>query len=149
MKCTSLWQPWASLWLSDRKLHETRGRPLSYRGPIAVHAAKRKLRGWEYDTLPKAFKKILEDEFGGHWAMDLPYGAIIGVVTIIDCIPTEKLYDPEVAHMDSDDWLCGNFNEGRYAWKRGPKFTRLERPIPYIGQQGFFNIPDDLIQVAV
>src|ERR1700686_4960464 len=41
MKAISLWQPWASLWCSTRKVHETRRWPTSHHGWLAVHAAKK------------------------------------------------------------------------------------------------------------
>jgi hypothetical protein len=41
MKAISLWQPWASLWVSGRKIHETRSWRTRHRGWLAVHAARR------------------------------------------------------------------------------------------------------------
>jgi hypothetical protein len=40
MKAISLWQPWASLWCSPRKIHETRHWPTNNRGWMLVHAAQ-------------------------------------------------------------------------------------------------------------
>lgn len=40
MKAISLWQPWASLWLTPRKIHETRPRRWNHSGWLAVHASK-------------------------------------------------------------------------------------------------------------
>ena len=44
MKAITVWQPWASLLVSGRKRYETRSWATSYRGPIAIHAAKRPVR---------------------------------------------------------------------------------------------------------
>jgi activating signal cointegrator 1 len=44
MKAISLWQPWASLWFTDSKIHETRHWSTRHRGPLYVHAAKRPIR---------------------------------------------------------------------------------------------------------
>lgn len=44
MKAISLWQPWATLIATGAKQIETRSWATSYRGPIAIHAAKRKVR---------------------------------------------------------------------------------------------------------
>ena len=41
MKAITIWQPWASLLASGRKRYETRSWATTYRGPIAIHAAKR------------------------------------------------------------------------------------------------------------
>lgn len=140
MKAISLWQPWASLWLTDRKIHETRGRRTSHRGMLLVHAAQRFERDVEDDL-----RAILEDEFGGHWSMDLPTGALIGVVELVDCRRAEDIIREEggFAFTRTDDWHCGNFAPGRYGWKRG-RFHSFTRPIPFRGKQGIITVPDDL-----
>src|SRR5713101_1713890 len=113
MKGISLWQPWASLWCSERKVHETRHWRCLHRGWLLVHAAKRFEKDFELDD---PLRLILEDEFGGHWAMDLPTGALIGMVNIVDCQPTEMLFGDAAA--SDDDRECGDFAPGRFAWKR-------------------------------
>lgn len=140
MKAISLWQPWASLWLSDAKIHETRCWPTKYRGPLLVHAAKRNPVLVDPGT---CLDDILTDEFGGHWGMDLPTGAIIGVVDLVDCRPTETMAD---GHQDSDDFWCGDFCPGRFAWKR-ERYTVFKHPVPYRGRQRIFNIPDEDVNV--
>lgn len=136
MKAISLWQPWASLWLSPAKVHETRGWATRHRGPLAVHAAKQMM----VDVSPD-LEALLLDEFGGHWAMDLPRGAIIGVVTLTDCIQID--YAAKIA-ADGDDLACGDWTKGRFAWRRHG-FRLLPEPVPYRGQQGLFDVPDELL----
>ncbi len=138
MKAISLWQPWASLWCSDRKIHETRHWSTHHRGPLLVHAAKRFVKYFERD---EPLREILDDEFGGHWAMDLPKGALIGIVNILDCFPADDL---EPSHHRSDDFQCGDFSTGRFAWRRST-YRLFDKPIPYRGAQGIFNVPDDLV----
>ena len=135
----SLWQPWASLWLTDAKLHETRHWPTARRGMIYVHAAKRPIR---HSEVTGELLRVCEDEFGGHFWTDLPFGAVIGIVDLVDCVPTHK-----VKHLlGHSDLFCGDFSEGRYAWRRGPSPTHIG-PWPYKGKQGFFHV-DDLDDVA-
>lgn len=138
MKAISLWQPWASLWCSDRKIHETRHWPTSHRGWLLVHAAKRFEKNFEVDD---PLRMILDDEFDGHWAMDLPIGALIGRVNLVDCVRTETF----PAGYDGDDYHCGDFADGRYAWKRD-EFEVFKRPIPYRGMQGMFNVPESILR---
>ena len=139
MKAISLWQPWASLWCSGRKRHETRHWPINHRGPLIVHAAKRFEKRFDADDPIRA---ILEDEFGGHWGMDLPIGALIGVVVIVDCHETIGM---RFAKDDEwEDFACGDFSGGRYAWE-AKNFTAFSEPIPYRGQQGIFNVSDKLL----
>ena len=140
MRAISLWQPWASLWLSDAKVHETRCWATKYRGPLLVHAAKRNPVLVDPGT---HLDDILTDEFGGHWGIDLPTGAIIGVVDLVDCQPTETM---TAKHRDSDDFWCGDFCPGRFAWKR-ERYTVFKHPVPYRGRQRIFNIPDEAVDV--
>ena len=139
MKAISLWQPWASLWLTPRMIHLTRHWSTSHRGPLAIHAAKSR----EPD-LSLGVRDLLEDEFGKGWEQKLPLGAIVGAVELLDVVPTETLYGGHVSDADCDDLLCGDFSPGRHAWKRGA-FRRLPSPVPFIGKQGFFEVPDELM----
>jgi hypothetical protein len=41
MKCISLWNPWAFLIAIGKKQNETRSWPTSYRGLLAIRAAKK------------------------------------------------------------------------------------------------------------
>lgn len=137
MKAISLWQPWASLWCSGCKVHETRHWPTSYRGWLAVHAAKKIV----FDHGSR-MNDILDGEFGGHWGLDLPRGAMIGIVKIVDCVPTQSLFKSAAA--GDDDLECGDFSVGRWAWRTDDRKTFVT-PIPYRGMQSMFTIPDSLI----
>lgn len=136
MKAISLWQPWASLWVSGRKIHETRHWPTNHRGWLAVHAAKKFVRR----DLPEELVDILNDEFGGHWGMELPTGALIGAVRISECVRTEDV----MSDIDDDDFDCGDWTDGRFGWRADSTLV-LPSPIPYRGLQGMFYIPDGLI----
>jgi|SRR3990170_7523077 len=135
MKALSLWQPWASLWACGRKTYETRDWSTSYRGQLLVHAAKRLIL-----DVSDELREILEDECGGHWMRDLPAGALIAQCELADCLPTEHV------HVDADERAQGNFTRGRYAWS--PMNMRpLDRPIPWRGQMGLFNV--DILDLAL
>jgi activating signal cointegrator 1 len=137
MRAISLWQPWASLWLTDSKWHETRHWHTSYRGLLYVHAAKRPIR--ESDLTPE-LRQVCEDEFGGHFWKDLPFGHVIGMVNLIECSLTETVGTTDI------DKVCGDWTRGRYAWLRAPQPVHIG-PWPYKGRQGFFQI-NDLDEVA-
>jgi hypothetical protein len=130
MRAISLWQPWASLWLSPFKVHETRHWPTDFRGWLAVHASKRLVSdvGDELDAL-------CIQQFGAMWRRTLPRGAVLGAVDLVDCIRTETIVTTDA------DRKCGDFSRGRYGWKRD-MWRRLRTPVPYIGRQNFFNVPD-------
>lgn len=144
MKAWSLWQPWASLWLTPNKLHETRAWDLKHRGPLLVHATKH----IEFKSVTPELEAILDSEFGGHWGMDLPRGAIIGMVTITDCLPTTRFID-RLSTTDEDK-VCGDWTPGRFAIRRAPTFKKFANPIPFRGRQRHtFDVPDDLVREAL
>lgn len=137
MKAISLWQPWASLWLSPSKIHETRHWQTPHRGEMLVHAAKRLVT-----DVDEELAEILFHEFGADWAKSLPRGAIVGVVDLIDVVPTKKIYMN--GFIDSADMVCGDFSDGRFGWKRG-SYRRFESPIPWRGRQTIFNVPREAV----
>ena len=101
MKGISLWQPWASLWCSSRKVHDTRHWRCSHRGWLLVHAAKH----FEKDfALDDPLRVILDDEFGSDWTLDLPTGALIGIVNMVDCVPTRRPIGDAAANDDDREW---------------------------------------------
>ena len=142
MKAISLWQPWASLWLTPRKNYETRHWATRHRGWLAVHAAQR----FEKDHPPE-LAEILRAQFGADWYRTLPAGAIIGVVNVVGCFTTEEIV--AYTHDDSDDLKCGDFSPGRFGWQRGDDFKLLQNPIPYRGRQSIFSVPDALVMAHI
>lgn len=136
MKAISLWQPWASLWLSDAKVHETRHWPTSHRGWLVVHAAKRRIDDLSGDRLDE----ICDGIWGHHWGLELPRGALIGAVNLLSCVRMDKTLS-----ASDDDSECGDWSPKRFAWKRDEKFIIFDKPIPFRGAQGIFNVPDDLL----
>lgn len=140
LKAISLWQPWASLWLSPNKRHETRHWETKHHGPILVHAAKKIV----FD-LDDELHKIVCNEFSARWTMDLPRGAIIGLVDLTGVFPTASL---NCADVEKEDFECGDFTAGRFAWRRGG-YTQFRQPIPFKGHQGLFNVPRALVEEAI
>jgi hypothetical protein len=146
IKALSMWQPWGSLWLSPNKRHETRHWQTKHRGQLLVHAAKRMEKDVGSDL-----GDILRDEFGGHWAMDLPTGAIIGMVDLVDVIPTENVYAKGIGSLtdvDLTDLACGNFEPNRFAWQRGTYWV-FPQPVPYRGRQMLFDVPLDVVAAQI
>ena len=134
MKAISLWQPWASLWACGRKTYETRHWATSYRGYLLVHAA----RTICIDDIGDELREICEDEFGGHWAVDLPRGALIAHCMLVNCIPTEQV------KVDRDERAQGNFAPGRFAWDPS-NMKMLDAAIICRGRQGLFDVSHEVI----
>lgn len=136
MKAISLWQPWASLWARGRKKYETRHWATPYRGPLIVHAAKR----IETD-ISDELREICEDEFGGHWGVDLPAGALVAVCELVGCIRTDRL------HVDNEEFAQGDFTAGRFAWDT-QNMRELPAPIAWRGMQSLFDVPNHVVTGA-
>lgn len=83
MKAITIWQPWASLLACGGKRFETRSWATSYRGPIAIHAAKKDV----FDALaliPVPVALEMKKLIGAEWK-DLPTGAVIATANLIGC----------------------------------------------------------------
>lgn len=164
MKALTVLQPWTSLLACEAKKYETRSWKTNYRGPIAIHAAKRdpskiSLLGMENfkEECEKAF-----DEYGlGTWAF-LPTGCVVATAELVNCwhivynpgtnidvaknIPIGAELDVPRKHPDfhkfivptEREMLFGDWTPGRYAWEFA-NMKVLENPIPAKGQQGLWN----------
>lgn len=152
VKCLSLWQPWASLWCSPAKVHETRHWPLSHRGWLLVHAAKRPID----KVLDPGLESICTEFLGADWRKTLPHGGVIGMVYVTDCLTTEAIKKSWGLHPQSypgkdaacyPDFVCGNFDPRRYGFERGG-YQTFPLPIPFRGLQGIFHVPRDLLPVG-
>jgi hypothetical protein len=128
----SLWQPWASLFLSPDKIHETRPWEMKHRGWLAIQAA-RNTGPYADGALSSELASIVRARFGDHWRGVLPRGSVIGAVYIENCYPTEEV------SPDEKDFYCGNWEPGRFAIRRDVYFT-LNKPIPTIGRQKYFKL---------
>lgn len=132
-----MWQPWALLWLlsePDEKVFETRSFYTSYRGPLLIHAAKKRDGEVREFIGPRFLEETLWKRHG-LTAKDLHFGAIIGKVDLIGCSRISRMPPPS-----EREEMWGNWTPERFAWERGPSPVIFPEPIPYRGQQGFFNV---------
>lgn len=131
MKAFTVYQPYAHAIITGLKQYETRPRRTHIRGRVAVHAGR-------LDEV-HATKHLSSNDF---WALmaeiggktDLPRGAVVGTVEIVDCVPVE-----EIIHTLSErERLLGDYSPGRFAWElRNP--VAFSVPIPAKGKQGWWN----------
>lgn len=158
MKTLSLWQPWASLvWLVGHqdpevarmgKRIETRGWPTKYRGPLAIHAAKKPFNTGFYldrELYPFADALGLPDIFSFD---TLPYGCIIAVCTLVDCVKITgrtsidgKIVAAQLAdgrEVTGNELVFGDYTPGRFAWIL-EDVRPLPKPIPAKGHQSLWN----------
>jgi hypothetical protein len=136
MKGLSLWQPWATLIALGHKRVETRHWPTRYRGPIAIHAAKRKMTDEEIEyvyELSLLFGLSLPDplDLTPAW----PLGYIVATASLTDCKPmTAELIDAQ----SELEYQVGNWERGRYAWFL-EDIKPVPQPIPARGAQGLWE----------
>lgn len=160
MRAISLWQPWASAIALGAKTIETRHWATDYRGPIALHAAKRCVLSeliyysccWNWNGV---FYDLLHEKHDVKLWEVLPFGAVIAVAELVDCRPTESFTlgevetprKPQRETSDLYNWTerqLGNFDLGRFGWVLA-NVRPLADPVPFIGRQKFFNVPDALL----
>lgn len=139
MKCLTICQPYAHLIITPQdelppgqvqKRVENRKWDTSYRGELLIHAGKS--------------KKYLDDGdlelFRG-----MVFGAILGVVTVVDCVPKRDDLGFAQYRLDARPWLKDHIHaEGPFCFVlENPR--RFETPIPYLGLLGFFEVPNTIL----
>lgn len=140
MKALSDWQPYATLMIIGEKEIETRGWATNYRGTLAIHAARKSPKEI-YRRLPLEvyfrIMSILDDhDMGPLDINELPTGAILGTVQLVDCVPIEALYHSAYDTRKERD--LGDWSAGRYGWiLKNPVMFKV--PILARGSQGLWN----------
>lgn len=148
MKCLSLIQPWATLVVLGAKRFETRCWQTRYRGPLAIHASRTFPETARALCLTAPFRSVLR-RAGYRQSADLPRGAVIGTVELVDCLPA-----PEVLHSlaaDALDRAFGDYGAGNWAWRLTGAAGRAV-PIPVVGRLGLFDVAaldDSLVSAFV
>lgn len=137
MKAISVWQPWASLLAIGAKHFETRSWATSYRGQIAIHAARKKDAECLELCLSEPFRSALI-EAGMTKIGDLPFGAIVAVGTLVDCRKTEQVLREYTGMALAEEFAFGDFRPGRFAWQIN-HVRRMAEPVPARGQQGLWE----------
>jgi len=129
MKVLSLTEPYATLVKEKKKLIETRSWKTSYRGELYIHASSTKI--------PKEYKekKELMNLVG---ATPLNFGYIICKCKLVDCIPMTKEYVENMKNTNYQEYICGVYEEGRFAWIL-EDITVLKEPILAKGHLGVWN----------
>jgi hypothetical protein len=144
MKALSLWQPWASAMFFGWKRIETRGWSTDYRGPLAIHASKR----WTADER-ETWAAMARAEGFDAAGYEVPLGAVICTVCLVDVRPTDELR-PTISAQEERWGNYGTFDQETKRRRFGFLTTGLQRlpqPVPFTGKQGFFDVPDTLLEI--
>ena len=143
MRALSLWQPHSQAIMLGLKIYETRGWPTDYRGPLAIHAAKKPFRHQDY---PREYYQEVAQRFHENgvkfplYALD--YGKVLCVVDLVDCVPTAKLRGRIGRYEFWGDFRDkGDDGKDRYAFKleNVRVIPAYKRPL-VTGRQKFFQV---------
>jgi activating signal cointegrator 1 len=134
MRALSLTQPWATAMAIGLKEWETRSWPSSFRGQVAIHAAK---------NFPRWAKEFAEEVRIDHSLLpsvrDMPLGCIVAIGEITECRRTAELRS-ELSQIEQK-W--GDYADGRYAFKFN-LIRMVVPPVPAKGALGFWAVDDHL-----
>lgn len=115
LKALTVCQPWAWALIEGGKDFEYRSWPTRHRGPLLIHAGKG--RGWlGTEKVPSSFQCVAWPPYS-----ELVFGAIVGMVTVVDCIEDDGFY-----------WLVAD-----------P--VSFDEPVLWKGARGLFNIRTDVV----
>jgi hypothetical protein len=131
MKTITLTQPWAALVAVGAKKIETRSWNTSYRGPLAIHAAK---------SFPKRARELcLQEPFMSALSpLRVPVdpseylGKIVAITSLVNVFRVE---DVDVSEPERS---FGDYSPGRFAWLLGP-VRALPEPVPAKGALGLWD----------
>lgn len=146
MKALTIMQPWATLVFTTDpdgipfKQVETRSWKTSYRGKLAIHAGKHKLHKSVDPLLGVSEENLtyfMEAGIDGDKALDeLTYGAVIGEVELVDCVPMDTLR--KSSYAEPREMAFGDWSDGRYGWiLKNPVLYPV--PAPASGKLGLWE----------
>ena len=137
MKALTIHQPFATLIALGEKRFETRGWATKYRGPIAIHAAKKVDKEV---CLEEPFHSVLAEH--GYTADNLPTGAVVAIANLTGCYPVLATKQKAALiglgeYVEENELAFGRYEEGRYAWEMS-EIKQID-PVRAKGQQGLWN----------
>lgn len=132
IKVISIKEPYATLIKEKIKLIETRSWKTNYRGELYIHASISKSNLTKKDKLfINSIKKL-----------SLNPGSILCKCKLIDCIYMTKEYIEGIKKNNYQEYLCGLYEEGRYAFVLDD-IEVLDGIIPAKGKLGIWNYQID------
>jgi hypothetical protein len=153
MKALTLTQPWASLIPRGAKRIETRSWGTTYRGPLAIHAAKGFPR-WAQDLCfqPTFTRALWPDEPHdmtpqeiAQLVAELPRGAMVAVAVLplVRSIDIALRAEVLAQTLTPNEIEFGDYTSGRSAWFL-EDVKPLAEPIPCKGALGLWDVPQEV-----
>jgi hypothetical protein len=129
-KVLTIKQPYAQLAVMGVKRIETRPMRTNYRGVLYIHASQDFHKGLMRLVSAYPFREYIKK-----MAHELPTGAIIGSVRLIDCVLIDDTFK---ASVNEHERAFGDYTNGRFAWLLEDA-KLFDKPIPAKGQLGIWN----------
>lgn len=145
LRALTIWQPYATLLVFGIKKYETRSWCTSYRGPVAIHSAKKSVIT-VMAMLPAVIACQIRYRLRPFPVNHLPVGYILGYGNLVAC---HKIDDEFIAGLSADEKDFGDFTPGRYAWEI-QDIVRLDHPVKMRGSQGLWTVhePEQVLKGA-
>ena len=142
IKALSLWNPWAWLILVLEKRLETRKWSTDYRGPLVICSTQTAPMGFYPNHL-----ELFGDTYERHGILNpkkqLPMGAALCVVQLVDCVLASRVRDS----LSPVERAFGDYSGARFAWIM-EDVVPFPAPIPWLGFQKLWNwtgpLPGDM-----
>ena len=128
IKVLSIKEPFATLIKEKRKLIETRSWKTNYRGELYIHASISKSN---LNNKNQSFIELTKD-------LSFNPGYILCKCKLVDCIYMTKEYIEDMKKNHYQEYLCGLYEEGRYAWILD-NIEPIEKIIPAKGKLNIWN----------
>ena len=144
MKAVTVRQPWAWAIMHAGKDVENRTRNIAgtYRGPLIIHAAK----GYDEEDFPGFLNALLHLGVARPRGEDLHLGSALGIVDLVDVHDALTCQDAIPVNALESEWVTcspwGEFDVQHLVMANPRPFAD---PIPYRGQLGLWEFPDDLL----
>lgn len=141
MKALTVCQPWAWAIVHGPKTVENRSWATNYRGPLLIHAGKsrRFLQAGIYEI---AAMENVELE-----PSDLPFGAIVGICDLVDCVWISEVYGDWAG--PAERLTSNQYTTGPFAWVLAAR-RKFTEPIPWRGAQGLFDVAvGPMLRIAI
>ena len=129
MKVLSLIEPFATLIKDNKKTIETRSWKTSYRGELYIHASNTKIL--KKDKENKELMELVKNS-------SFVFGYIICKCNLVDCIFMTKEYVENMKLNNYQEYICGEYKEGRYAWVL-EDIKVLDKKVKVKGHLGIWN----------
>lgn len=141
IKTLTLWDPWGTLVSLGEKVYETRSWATNYRGPLAIHVARR----WQIEQVQIMQQEPYRSVLGKHGfsvSANFPLGCVVAVVDLTGVYRTEDMR----ASLGEQELAFGDYRDGRLAWKLG-NVRKLPKPVRATGAQGlwYWDVPVNLV----